>query len=219
VALALVVCASTFSEAQDLPVRRLEVIAAGGWLGGVELGATDANLRQGGSPPSSFRLFSANTRIEGAPTFTAAAGFMFSRRWGVEGGVVVSHPVLRSSVSADAEAAPAIAVSERIDQYIFEGQLVILLEEARLGQRTVPFATAGAGYLRQLHEGLTVIEEGHSFHVGGGVKHWLLARDRGLIRAAGVRADARLVLLAGGIAFGDGARPRGAVSAGIFVSF
>ena len=43
-----------------------------------------------------------------------------------------------------------------------------------------PFVTAGGGYLRQLHEGLTVIEEGRVFYVGGGARYWIFARARGV---------------------------------------
>ena len=94
-----------------------------------------------------------------------------------------------------------------------------MLDGIRLGQRTIPFATAGAGYLRQLHEGDTVIEEGQVYEVGGGLKHWLLARNRGVVKAAGIRVDARLYLLTAGITFDDGPRPHGAVSGAVFVAF
>ena len=215
-------CAAGSASAQGAdqrPVRRPEITVGGGWVGGVVLGAADANLRANTSPPQPSRLFSANTRMAGAPTLEANVAFSFNRRWGVEGGVTKSGPDLRSSISADAEGAPATTAVERIDQYVFEGRVVVMLDELRLGQRTVPFATAGAGYLRQLHEGHTVIEEGRAFHVGGGLKYWLLARDRGLFKAAGVRFDARLYVLTSGIAFDDDPRPQGAISGSAFVAF
>jgi hypothetical protein len=83
----------------------------------------------------------------------------------------------------------------------------------------VPFAAAGIGYLRQLHEGLTLVEQGHLYHLGGGLKHWLAVRDRGRIRALGVRTDARLYLLRDGIAFKDRPRPLGAISGSLFIDF
>ena len=113
----------------------------------------------------------------------------------------------------------ALTVVERVDQYVIDARIVIMLDEVRLGQRTIPFATAGAGYLRQLHDGHTVIDEGRVFHVGGGMKHWLLARDRGLLKAAGVRLDARLYVLTSGITFDDNPRPQGAISGSAFVTF
>ena len=218
----VLVCAagSAFAQgADERPVRRPEVSIGGGWFGGAALGAADANLRANASPPQSMRVFSTNTRMAGAPTLQADVAFSFNRRWAVEGSVLKSGPDLRSSISGDAEGAPALTVVERIDQYVIDARVVIMLDEVRLGQRTIPFATAGAGYLRQLHEGHTVIDEGRIYHVGGGLKHWLLARDSGLLRAAGVRLDARLYVLTSGITFDDNPRPQGAISGSAFVTF
>lgn len=205
--------------AENRPVRRIEAVVSGGWFGGAHLGDVDADLRANTSPPQPLRLFSTDTRLAGTPALDAAVGFAFNRRWGIEGSVAISRPELRSSITADAEGAQALTVVERIDQYLIEGRLVIMLDELRLGQRTIPFATAGAGYLRQRHEGHILIEEGYVYQAGGGLKHWLLLRDRGVIRAAGVRVDARLYLLTSGIAFDDGPQPHGAVSGAAFLTF
>jgi hypothetical protein len=132
---------------------------------------------------------------------------------------MVSHPDLRTSISADAEDAPPITIAERIDQYGIDAGVVVMLSELSLGGRTVPFVAAGAGYLRQLHEGQTVVEQGRAYHAGGGVKHWLLSRDTGWISAAGMRADARVYLMSGGIAFEDRLRPHLAISGSVFVAF
>ena len=216
-----VLCLAGPASAQgvDPAVRRLDVSAGGGWLGGAQLGTADADLRANTSPAEPLRLFSTATRMAGAPSIHADVGFAFTRRWGIEGGVLMNRPELRTSVSADAEGAPAITVAERIDQYVVEGRVVVMLEEMRLGQRTIPFATAGAGYLRQLHAGRTVIEEGHVYHAGGGVKHWLFTRAQGVLKAAGVRIDARLYVFVAGVGFDDGPRPHGAVSGSAFVTF
>ncbi len=217
----LVIAAATPGSAQtrERPVRRLEITVGGGWLGGAGLGSSDATLRANASPAEPLRLFSTDTRMRGAATLQGDVGFAFTGRWGVEGGVVISRPRLQTSISEDAEGAPPLTVAEGIDQYLIEARVVVLLDEIRLGPRTVPFAAAGAGYLRQLHEGRTVVEEGHVYHVGGGLKHWFFARDASFIRAAGVRVDARLYLLVAGIAFEEGPRPQGAVSGSAFVTF
>ena len=219
--IALVAAAVTpaYAQTSERPVGRLEITIGGGWLGGADLGSSDANLRANATPAEPLRLFSAESQIRGAPTLQADAGFAFTRRWAVEGGVVISRPELQTSISDDAEGAPSITVGEGIDQYVFEARVIVMLDEIRLGPRTIPFVAAGAGYLRQLHEGRTVVEEGHVYHVGGGLKHWFVARDRGFIKAAGVRIDARLYLLVAGIAFDDGPRPQGAVSGSAFVTF
>ena len=217
--IAVACVAPVYAQTGDRPVRRVEVSIGGGWFGGADLGTADANVRGNTTPAQPLRLFSTRTRMAGAPSLHADVGFAFTRRWSVEGGVVMSRPELRTSISADAEGAPPLTAVEGIDQYLIEGRVVIMLEEIRLGPRTIPFAAAGAGYLRQLHEGRTVIEEGQGYHVGGGLKHWLLARDRGVIKAAGLRVDARLYLLTAGITFEDGPRPQGAISGSAFVTF
>lgn len=205
--------------ALDRPVRRVEVAIGAGALGGSSLGSEDANLRANDTTRRPFRLFSTESRFAAAPTVEVRAGFAFNRRFAAEGLFVFSRPDVRTSINADVEGAPSLAVVERIDQYFIEGSVVIMIDKLRLGGRTVPFAAMGAGYLRQLHEGQTVIEEGHLYHLGGGFKHWLMARDRGRIRAAGLRADMRLYLMARGIAFDDRPRPHGAISGSLFVSF
>ncbi len=219
IVLAIVAAAPAHAQTSERPVRRLEVTVGGGWLGGAAVGSSDANLRANASPAEPLRLFGTETRIRGAATLQADVGFAFTRRWGVEGGMVMNRPELQTSISEDAEGPPPLTAAERIGQYQFEGRVVVMLDEIRLGVRTVPFVAAGAGYLRQLHEGRTVVEEGHVYHAGGGLKHWFFARGIGVIKAAGVRMDARLYLLVAGIAFDDGPRPHGAVSGSAFVTF
>jgi hypothetical protein len=217
--LVLACSAPAYAQTADRPVRRVEVSAGGAWFGGAGLGAEDANLRANASPAQPLRLFATDTRMSGAAALQAEVGFFFNRRWGVEGSFLKSAPELRSSISADAEAAPPLTVVERVDQYVIGGHVVFMLDEVRLGQRTIPFVTAGAGYLRQLHESHMLVDEGVAYYGGGGLKYWLFARARGLFRAAGVRVDGRLYLLTEGIMFEDGPRPHGAISGSAFVMF
>jgi len=206
-------------EAQDRPRPRIEVEFGGGVLGGAALGSNDANLRANNPTRQSFRLFSTDTDIGRAPAFHARVARALGRRFGAEGGIVIGHPEVRTSLTADAEGSPPLTVVERIDQYFFEASVVVMFEEWRVGAGTVPFAVAGGGYLRQLHEGLTVIEHGGLYHAGGGVKHWFVARGTGVIRAAGVRADGRIYVLTRGLSFDAGPRPHAAISGGVFVGF
>ena len=213
-------CAPAYAQApQAVPVGRVEVDAGGGWLGGAGVGSSDANLRAATAAPTPFRLFSVESRFAAAPTFHARVGYAFTSRFGVEGGLTLSRPELRASITNDAEAAPPVTVAERVDQYGIDAGLVVMIRELAIGGRTIPFASAGAGYLRQLHEGQTVVEQGHFFHAGGGVKHWLLARERRFINGAGLRVDARLYLMSDGITFDDRRRPHGAISGSVFLAF
>ena len=201
------------------PFRRVEVELGGGILGGASLGSADANLRANAATKQPYRLFSTATRVTPERSVHARVGFALSRRFAVEGGGVFSRPAIRTSVSADVEGAPAVTVDERVDQYFVEASLLVRLDEIRLGSRTIPFLAGGGGYLRQLHEGLTVIEQGHLYHLGGGITHWLLARDRGFVRAAGLRADGRLYVLMSGISFDGRPRPHAAASGSVFLAF
>lgn len=205
--------------ADNRPIRRVEIDAGGGTLGGAGLGSADANLLANASTKQPFRLFTSDSRLAAAPTWHVRTGFAFSRRFAIEGGVVVSHPDIRTSVSGDLEGAPGLTVAEQVDQYFFDASLIMMLDALKVGSRTVPYAVVGGGYLRQLHEGLTVVEHGQVYHAGGGIKHWLVARDRGRLKALGLRADARLYLLASGISFDQGPRPHGAISGSLFIGF
>jgi hypothetical protein len=209
--------AVTSAHAQTPPVHRLEVWGGAGLFTGGTVGGRDATERANGSA-TPFRLFATESMLGRAPVVDAGVGMLLTRRIGAEARLVYGRPDVRTSISADAEGAPALTVVERIDQYAIAGSLVVLIDELRVGGLT-PFAVAGAGYLRQLHEGHTVVENGHSFHVGGGVKRWLFTRDRHLLRAAGLRGDARLELFSGGVAFESGLRPRGVISGALFVMF
>jgi hypothetical protein len=82
-----------------------------------------------------------------------------------------------------------------------------------------PFAVGGGGYLRQLHEGLMVTEEGHLFYFGGGARRMLMSRARGFLRGLGVRGDVRWNILSGGITVEDKTRNHISVSGSVFVVF
>ena len=146
------------------------------------------------------------------------AGVALTRRFGVEAHASYAHPELRTSVSSDAEGAPSLTAIERLDEYVIDGGVVVRFDEWTVAGWT-PFATGGAGYLRQLHQDLTATEEGHVFFVGGGVKRGLVARPRGWLRGVGARADARLDRLSGGITIGDEARSHVAISGSLFITF
>ena len=185
-------------------------------MGGAGLGDADANLRAraGGD----FALFSTESDLAAAPVIEIRAGYALTRAYGLEARVGFSRPHLRTAVSDDVEGAPPLELTEVVTQYVFEGALVVMLDRFRAGN-LVPFASAGAGYLRQLHEGRTLIEHGVASHLGGGVKHWFMVREDAFVRAVGVRGDVRLNLLSGGISGDDGVTPHAAVSASLFVTF
>jgi len=201
------------------PVGRIELDVGGGLFSGAALGAGDANLRANVPAPQAFRVFTADSRVERAPSIHLRAVVPLNRRFGIEAGMTWGRPEIRTSVTADVEGAASLTSVEQVDQYVFDGGVVWMLDGLRLGDRLVPFVSGGAGYLRQLHEGRTLIEHGQIYQAGGGIKYWLLARPRGFLKSSGVRGDVRLQLLRGGIAFDEGPRPHAAISGSVFVGF
>ena len=198
-------------------LHRIEVAGGVGVLTGTALGSQQADLRTAtaGQP---YRLFSSSSRMSAAPIVDLRIGLPVSPRYGLEGHLSYGHPEIRTSLSSDAEGAPDLTAVERIDQYMIDGGLVVALDGWSIAGLH-PFATVGGGYLRQLHEGRVVIEEGRVVFVGGGVKQTIHTRPRGLIRGVGARADVRLNLLSGGIHIDDNVRRHVSMSGSLFVIF
>ena len=215
---AAVIWAPTAAAAQPvLAEPRFAITAAAGLQSGGGVGAQDGDLRGNGATPEVVTLFKTDSRLSRSPIADLRIGFVVSPRITVEGRLGYSRPSLETSVTADTEGAPPITIVERIDQYVIDAGLVVRLHEVRTG-RWVPYVAGGAGYLRQLHEGLTAIEQGHVYHLGGGLtREW--TRDRRVIRAAGLRVDARVNVLAGGISPGGGLLTQGTMTGGIYFRF
>jgi hypothetical protein len=200
------------------PAPRLEVAVGGGLLTGADIGGAEAELRANAPHAQPFRLFTSLATFGRAAVVEARAAVLVTRRFGMEGLLLFGRPELRVSVASDVEGAAPLTVVERVDQYGIAAGIAVMIDELRLG-RMVPYAAGGAGYLRQLHEGRTVVEHGRLYYLGGGVKHWWLARDRGTIRFAGVRGDVRLYVLVHGIAFDDRSRRQAAVTGSVVIGF
>lgn len=176
------------------PIRRLEVSVGAGFLTGADLGQQPANERAASGSP--YRLFDTETDLSSSLFFGLRLGFALTPRLSIEGAASLGQPELRTSISGDAEGAESLIAVEQMDQYTFDGGIVYRFGGLR---SLVPFVSAGAGYQRQRHEGETLIEGGGLFYAGGGVTHWLSVRKQGTLKALGVRGDARLYFLSGGI--------------------
>lgn len=200
--------AQTVSE----PVGRVQVGVGFGWLGGAVFGEQPADLRAASGGP--YRLFESETDLGSTGSFEARVGILLSRRFGVEGRVAISKPEFRTVVTSDAEAAGSFTTAENIDHYDFDGGVVFRLAE--WGSVT-PFASAGAGYVRQLHEGQALVETGHLFYVGGGFTFPLVSQPQGFIRAVGIRTDLRLNLLY--LDLDEESRQQGSVSGSFVFTF
>jgi hypothetical protein len=203
------------AQSASEPTGRLQIAVGAGWVGGTALGDQPADLRAAGSG-GAFRLFDTETDLGGAGSFEARLGVVLTRRYAIEARAAISRPALETTVSSDAETAGSFTLEENLDRYVFDGGLVIHLDELNvMGVR--PFALAGIGYMRQLHEGRQLIEEGPIYYVGGGLSRVLVARAQGFIRALSLRADLRLNLIS--LESGDGTRPQGSASGTIVLTF
>lgn len=194
---------------------RFELSAGGVYGTGYDLGQEDANLiaNPGGGP---YTLFESQTRADGGPGAEARIGFRLTPRLMIEGGALWLRPRLASRLTADLESAPDLTIREDLSRYIFDAALVATVGSFG-GGRAMPFVRAGAGYLRDLHEGNVLVEEGQAYHVGGGVTLWLGgATSR---RRLALRLDARAYILDGGIDLGAGTRVMGIGGGSLVYSF
>jgi len=213
----MVLVAASARAQTEPPLRRLQLAAGIGFIGSAPLGGADADLRSSSSNDP-FRVFSTSSQLVGATMLDLRMAIDLTRRFGLEAHALYGHPELQTRVTADVESAPSVTAVERLDHYLVDGGVVIKLDEFSV-KGWQPFAAAGAGYLRQLHEGLTLTEEGRVFYVGGGARRVLLLRARGFVRGLGARGDVRLNVLTGGITVEDKARRHPSASASLFVVF
>ncbi len=106
--------------------------------------------------------FDTETKIEGGPRYEARVAWRLTPAFQVEGGVAINQTDLTTRITNDFEQAPNTEASESFTEYAIEaGVLFHLTKLTFAGGRARPFVTGGAGYLRQVHEGRTLIETGH----------------------------------------------------------
>src|SRR4029077_1292642 len=98
-------------------------------------------------------------------------------------------PQIRTQITNDFEGAAPVTATEIIRQFTVGGGVVWYVRPARSASRLAPFATAGVGYLRQLHESGTLVETGHFYQFGGGVKYLFVSRPGSRLKGIGARID------------------------------
>jgi hypothetical protein len=122
------------------------------------------------STASPFDFFTTDSEIKPAVGYRARLGFFLSSSLSIEGGLRFAKPVYEVRITDDFENAPDSTAEEDLSQYLFDGSLVYHFGSS---SRAAPFVYGGAGYLRELHEGEALVEEGVEYHAGGGIKLWL----------------------------------------------
>ena len=216
----LTVMHTTTARAQTVSAvpGRLEFDAGIVWTGAQSLGSHDANLTTGTG--STIRLFSSTSDLLAATGIEGRVAVKVTPTIDARASVSYAKPQLRTRVTNDLENSAGATATETVQQYLVGGGIDWYVASRR-SARIRPFIGGGAAYLRQLHEGATLVATGQSYDVGGGVKLLLASRTRPrqLMRAAGVRLDARVVVRTKGITF-DGRRSIvPAAAASLFVRF
>ena len=202
-----------------LRVHRATVSGGVTWSGSYPVGTRNAILRSsavGPSPPP-FTLFSAASTVESIAGLEGRVGFAVTRTLAIEVGSAFAKPRVSIAISADPEAAAQVLEGAALDQYVFDAGAVWQLP-FRFGPRARPFVSGGAGYLRQLHHGRTLVESGQIYYAGGGVRYWIRGGS-GTTRSLGVRADARATWKKVGIDFDNRTRVFPALAVLAFVEF
>jgi hypothetical protein len=199
-------------------VERIVVGIGIGAAGSAPLGATDANLRAGAGrqPPVLFR---SEARLAAAPEAHLRVGVALTPRIEVESGVTASRPEQRVSISGDSEGAPSVTAVEVVEQLGLDVGVRVSLRARVPRNRTIPFGVVSVGYLRARHEGRTLIDEGLSYRIGGGLTHWLVERPSGMVRTLGLRADGGVRLVQDDLDAGDAWRRHTVASAALVVGF
>jgi hypothetical protein len=178
------------------------------WTGGFSAGGLDASLTRpaNGSPP--LPLFATDSRVEGAAGAIARAAWFVTPRIAVEGGVEFSRPTLRTRILDDFEQATGSEADVAISSFVFGGSVLYHFGASRF----VPFASAGAGRLRQLDEDNVNLVTGTELHAGGGVKYRLS-------RHLGLRVDAVVSTRDKSLAFEEKRRTVPVIGAGATYRF
>jgi hypothetical protein len=205
------------AESPGLRPHHVTLSAGLVWTDGYDVGASTAHLRGNGAGPSAapFTLFSADSRLTRATAPDFRVGYAVTSRVALEGGMSFAQPRIAFAIARDAEAPAQELVGEKLDQYQIDANLTWQLPVG-LGPRLAPFATIGAGYLRQLHEDRVLAETGQIYFGGAGARYWLKG-GHGAARALGLRGDVRVAVRKGGIDFENRKRAYPSVSLMLFV--
>jgi hypothetical protein len=169
------------------------------------------------SSDGELTLFESESEIGSALGWHGTIGVRVTPTFQVEVSASYATPELSTTVTDDFEDAEDVVVVERLSQYTFQAGLIQHFPNMQFA-RVVPFASAGAGILRVLHDEGTLAETGVTFYFGGGVTVPLMTSSSGLKMLA-VRAEGRGVGRREGAAFDDRVRITGALGASLVFRF
>lgn len=213
----LAASSATGQDAPQLRDNRVTVSAGVVWAGGYDVGGSAAQLRGNGTGPTAtpFTLVTSDSEFTTAIGPEVRVGFSLTPRLTVEGGAAVSRPRVGVRIFGDAEAPSQELPGEQLEQYVFDGGVTWQLP-IDAGGRLAPYATGGAGYLRQLHEDRMSVETGRIYYAGGGARYWLRG-GHGKMMPVGLRGEFRINLRRDGIDFEDKMRAYPSFSVFLFL--
>ena len=204
------------AQSADPPASRVELGIGVLWIGRQPLGDTAATETTGAG--GKLTLFTASSELAAAAGFSGRAGVRLGRSLALEAEGSYLKPQLRIALSGDSEGAAAVTAVETVEQFTIGGAVLWYLPIRRM-PRVTPFATAGAGYLSQLHETATLVETGHYYQLGGGASFLLVSGGHFHTKGMGARVDAHAMVRSKGVAFDGGSKTSPAAGASLFVRF
>ena len=187
------------------------------WLGHQALGDAAANETTGAG--GSMRIFTASSDLAAAGGVDARIAVRLLRSLEAAMEASYAKPKLNIALANDIENAPPVTAAETTQQLMIGGSVVWYLPSRVSTARVAPFATGGGGYLRQLHENGTLVDTGHYYQLGGGVKYLFFSHPGSRLAALGARVEARAVLRAKGVAFDEKLHAAPALGVSLFVRF
>jgi hypothetical protein len=196
---------------------RVEVSIGSLWIGREPLGSTSANETTGSG--GTRALFTTSTDLAGVGGLEGRVGVRVWRGIDVEAEGSYGKPHLKISIAEDVEGAAPLTAVETLRQIMVGAGVVWNVPHLLWRGRLAPFATAGGGYLRQLHANDVLVDTGRYFQVGGGIKVPLVSSSRRLVKGVGARLDGRVIVRSKGVAFDAGRHASPAFGAAVFVGF
>jgi hypothetical protein len=214
------VCAAALHASLSLAQPNAPRIELGGqleWFGPSSLGDRAANLTSNPSRSvDPFVLFTTRGEQDGALGGGMRLAVRLVDRLWVEAAFLVANPGLAITIPNDVELLPDIVVEGRLTEYLLEGSLVA---DLLVRDRWRVFVLGGVGYLRQLHEGRALVDEGSVYHAGGGLKYRLWVDPARFLKGLGIRGQARLLVRDEGFSLEGQSRAAVNVGAGVFAEF
>jgi hypothetical protein len=198
-----------------IPPARTREISGGITFGsGVDFGESAAELTPNTGSGTS-ELFTTESRVRGALGAQIRLGLYVTPTIAVEGDFRYSRPVFEVRLSDDFENAEDTTAEENMNQYLVGGAVVFHFRNLVFGSgRAIPFVSGGVAYLRELHEGNELVEDGWEYQAAGGMKWWF-----GSSRRVGFRGEGGIAIRDGGFDFENGARAMPFASASLMWLF